>query len=74
MDDEEQNAKLLEKDTQVFVLSPMFVSLSRRVPDFTSYSLVLSTKFPVIKGGIGGLTMKHWLEQKLLVMKPAIKS
>ncbi len=25
MDDEEQNDKLLEKDTQVFVLSPMFI-------------------------------------------------
>ena len=45
MDDEEQNAKLLEKDTQVFVLSPMFIdSFLEKVPDFTSYSLVLSTR------------------------------
>ena len=45
MDDEEQNAKLLEKDTQVFVLSPMFIdSFLEKVPDFTSYSLILSTR------------------------------
>jgi len=40
MDDEEQNAR-----TQVFVLSPMFIdSFLEKVPDFTSYSLVLSTR------------------------------
>ena len=45
MNDDEQNAKLLEKDTQVFVLSPMFIdSFLEKVPDFTSYSLVLSTR------------------------------
>ena len=45
MNDDEQNAKLLEKDTQVFVLSPMFIdSFLEKIPDFTSYSLVLSTR------------------------------